>query len=190
MAIDPSLKSHPLHPAWMEFQAADVAYRRMVACGVGNFEEYELAWRELLGRIERVWAKTEAAVMAMPGWQKVKSDVTRLRRSDPLLIYLFQARNVDEHSIAPLAKEHDMNLQGKLTENGRVQLSWDPWDRPLLPVANRGVVYQPPRMHLGASIAPLLGKGKAEPRVVAELGMQFYINFLNRVSTEVVGQLT
>jgi len=186
MPIDPTLKAHPLYPAWLEFHEADAAYRRMVACGVGNFEEYESAWRELLRRLERVWSKTEAAMAAMPGWQKVRSEVAHLRRADPLLLYLQQARNADEHSIAPLAMEWDANLTSVVTPEGQLQLSWVPWDRPLLPVKNRGVLYTPPRVHLGVSIAPLLGKGKAEPRVIAELGMRFYCNFLNRVSTEVV----
>ena len=52
---------------------------------------------------------------------------------------------------------------------------------------NRGAVYNPPNSHMGKSIEHLKRKGKAEPRVIAELALKFYCEFLNRVSVEVVG---
>lgn len=165
--------------------AADAAYRKMI--GVSQtFEEYELAWREVLRRLERVWAKTQAAVHHLPRWRKIESEVTNLRRTDPLLQYVSQARNADEHSIQNLAMEHDWDFTGTPNSDG-ILFNWSPWDRPLLPVVNRGVRYEPPRTHLGQSIKPLLGKDKAEPRVVAELAIRFYVDFLNRVSYEVIG---
>lgn len=186
MPIDPKLKTHPLYQAYVEFEAADVAYRRMCARPMGDFDEYEASWRELLGRIERVWSKTEAAVSHLPGWQKVKSEIAQLRRTDPLLQYIQQARHVDEHSISALATEWDADLKGVVNPDGKLQLTWQPWDRPLLPVVNRGVTYLPPTTHLGSSISELFGQGKAQPRVIGELALRFYVNMLNRVSTEVV----
>lgn len=180
------LANHPLRHAAEEFSAADVAYRKMVAIGVCDFVEYEKAWRSFLHRIERVWTKTQAAVHRMSGWKKIESEISHLRKSDPLLNYLQQARNVEEHSIQELATDWDAKLTA-VQIGAEVPLSWQPWDRPLLPVTNRGVKFDPPRIHLGNSIEPLLGKGKAEPRVVAELALRFYVDFLNRVSTEVVG---
>jgi hypothetical protein len=179
--------NHPLRHAFEEAAAADRAYRQMVKIAMGPFQEYEKAWKEFLHRIERVWSKTQAAVCAMPGWKKIESEVAALRKSDPLLRYLVQARNVEEHSIQELASEWDPQLKGQPIGN-KMHLSWQPWDRPLLPVVNRGVRYDPPRIHLGQPIGPLLKQGKAEPRVIAELAMQFYVAFLNRVSTEVVGE--
>ena len=183
---DPRLAKHPLRHAFDEFSAADKAYRQMVARPMGELAEYEASWRELLRHLERVWTKMQAAVHSMPGWKKIEAEVVHLRRTDPLLQYAIQARNVDEHSIQDLARDHDWNLTATPQADG-IQLSWSPWDRPLLPVSNRGVVFEPPRVHLGQSIEHLLGKGKAEPRVVAELAMQFYLGVLNRVSLEVVG---
>jgi hypothetical protein len=180
------LANHPLRHAVEEFSAANVAYRNMDAIGVGDFVEYEKAWRTFLHRIERVWTKTQAAVHRMPGWKKIESEISHLRKSDPLLNYLQQARNVEEHSIQELATDWDAKLTA-VQLGTEVQLSWQPWDRPLLPVTNRSVRFDPPRIHLGKSIEPQLGKGKAEPRVVAELALRFYVDFLNRVSTEVVG---
>jgi hypothetical protein len=170
-----------------EFGLADMAYRTMVRIGVGDFGEYDAAWREFLHRIERVWTKTHAAAHGLPGWQKIESEVVALRKSDPLLCYLIQARNVDEHTISPVAQDWNANIRMAQTGN-EIRAAWDAWDRPLLPVKNRGVVYEPPRKHLGAAIEPLLKKGRAEPVIVAELALRFYVNFINRVSSEVVGK--
>lgn len=180
------LKNHPLKSAAEEFELANRAYRRMVEIGIGDFSAYEKAWRDFLHRIERVWVKTQAAVHGMLNWKKIESEILHLRNTDPLLVYLRQARNVDEHTIAELAKDWDAKLTA-VQKGSNIELSWQPWDRPLLPVRNRGVTYDPPKTHLGKSIEHLKGKGKAEPRVVAELALSFYIDFLNRVSTEVVG---
>ena len=64
-------------------------------------------------------------------------------------------------------------------------ITWSAYDRPLLPVTNRGTIYEPPREHLGASIEHLLGKGKAAPIVVADLALHFYVSLINRVLAEV-----
>ncbi|MBI4684714.1 MAG: hypothetical protein HY755_05905 [Nitrospirae bacterium] len=180
------LQNHALRYAAKEFSLADQAYRRMVAIGVGDFIEYEKAWTEFLHRIERVWIKTQAAVHNMPNWQKIEAEVVRLRRKDPLLSYLQQARNVDEHSISDLVKDWEPKFEAE-QKGDKVEFTWQKWDRPLLPVKNRGVVYNPPISHMGKNIEHLKRKGKAEPRVIAELALRFYCDFLNRVSVEVVG---
>lgn len=180
------LKNHPLRYAAEEFSLANRAYQRMIEIGVGDFTEYEKAWREFLHRIERVWIKIQAGVHNMPDWQKIESEVKGLRKKDPLLNYLQQARNVDEHSISDVVKDWKPRFEAK-QKGDKVELSWKVWDRPLLPVKNRGVVYNPPNSHMGKSIEHLKQKGKAEPRVIAELALRFYCDLLNRVSVEVVG---
>ena len=182
----PLPRSHPLKYAFEELIAADVAYKNMLGLD-RPFREFESSWREVLRRLERVWTKTEAAVCHLKGWTKIHSEVAKLRRIDPLLQYVRQARNVDEHSIQDVAKEYEWNLTATPTQEG-VQVSWSPWDRPLLAVVNHGKRYEPPRMHLGKSIEPLLNNGKSEPRVVAELAIQFYVDFMNRVSSDLVGK--
>ena len=179
------MKKHPLRHAFEELSLADKAYRKMVEICFGEFTEYERCWRDFLGRIERFWMKTEAATQHLPGWQALKSDVEQHRKNDPVLLYLKHARNADEHSVQDLAHEWDAKLVAFQIEN-RIHASWQPWDRPLLPVNNRGVVYQPPRMHLGQTIEPLLGQGKPEPIVVAELAMVFYLSVFNR-ACDIVG---
>jgi hypothetical protein len=161
----------------------------MVEIGIGDFSEYEKAWRDFLHRIERVWVKTQATVHGMSGWQKLESEIGRIRKTDELLRYLQHARNADEHSISQLANDWQPNLKA-INIDGKVQLSWEVWDRPLLPVSNRGAIIPPPKSHLGKSIEHLKSQGKAEPRIVAELALRFYINFLNRVVEEVLNPPT
>jgi len=180
------LKNHPLRHAAEEFDLANAAYHKMVKIAVGDFIEYEKAWREFLHRIERVWLKIKAAVHDMPSWQKIETEVTELRENDSLLNYLQQARNIDQHTILDVVKDWDPQFVAK-QKGDKVELGWKEWDRPLLPVEKRDVVYNPPDSHLGKSIKDLKHKGKAEPRVVAELALRFYCDLLNRVSAEVFG---
>jgi len=158
----------------------------MVKIGLGDLSDYERAWRDFLRHIERFWTKTRVAVKHLTGWGKIESEISFLRKTDPVLLYLRHARNADEHSIQQLATDWDAKLKVDRT-GADIHISWQPWDRPLLPVRNRGVTYNPPRSHLGNSIEHLLGNGKAEPRVIAELALAFYVDVFNRVSSEVVG---
>lgn len=156
--------------------------------GVGDFAQYERAWRDFLARIERAWNKIEAATAASSSsnWPTVKTEIERARSSDPLLVYIRQARNSDEHSIQNVAVDWEPNLHA--AQVGRqVTLTWSQWDRPLLPVTNRGVTYNPPRSHLGQSFEHLLGKGKSEARIVADLAMAYYVEVFNEVLNKVVG---
>jgi len=180
--------NHPLKHAVAEFELADQAYKRMLEISVGSFQSYEIAWRDFLRRIERVYAKTRSASMHKSGWQKINSEISSTRKNDPLLQYLQQARNADEHSIQDVASDWDAQLTATPTEGG-IRLNWKHWDRPLLPITNRGVTYIPARHHLGTSYEHLLGKGKAEPVIVAEFALQFYCDFINRVSTELFSSI-
>ena len=145
------------------------------------FEDFDHAWRDFLHRIERVYGKTHAACNGKALWIPAKKYYSNLRRTDPLLLYVRQARNADEHTIQNVAKEWDPNLKVKKVEKSLVA-SWQPWDRPLLPVTVRGVVYEPPRTHLGKTLDHLLGKNVEEPVVVSDLALQFYAGFINDIN--------
>jgi len=182
----PLRKDHPLHHASKELIAAVDFYERMLEHHLADFAVFESDWREFLQKIERVWNKTQAAVCKLPGWQRIESAVTTLRSEDPLLSYLHQARNADEHSLQNVASDWDAKLRTSQVDTNSVRVEWDPWDRPLLPVKNRGVMYPPPRVHLGVNFANRLKKGTAEPIVVADMALHFYKNLLDRVINEVL----
>ena len=149
------------------------------------FEEHELSWREALRRIERVYTKTKSAASRENGWAPLNSWVSNLRSTDPLLQYIQQARNADEHSIQSVARDWEPVESIKGNGKGSIVLTVRPWDRSLPPVVNRGVTYNPPRVHLGKDFSHLLGKGREESVVVAGLALGFYCDFINRVSTEI-----
>ena len=177
-------KKFPLVEAAKELKSADIAYRKMVKVGVGRFSEYESAWRDFLQCIDRAWNKTQAEAKGKPKWQKLESEYVQLRKKDPLLRYIAEARNVTEHTIDPTIKDWNANLRATTVGN-KIKIEWDEWDRPLLPVTNRGTVFNPPKKHLGKPMKHYRRQGVSESRTVAELAMRFYVDMINRVLEEV-----
>lgn len=177
-------ETFPLVEAAKELKAADAAYRRMLQIGLGRFTEYDRAWRDFLHCVDRAWNKLSAEAEGKKNWPKLKSEFERLRKTDPLLKYVVQARNASEHSIDPIIRDWQPNLRVTPTGNGAL-LEWDEWERPLLSVTNRGTIFHPPKKHLGKPMSNYRRKGVTEPHTVAELTMAFYVAALNRVSREV-----
>lgn len=128
------------------------------------------------------YAKTKAASADKRGWPAINSEISHLRKTDPVLVYIQQARHADEHSIQDVATDWDAQLVVEKQDDGSMRASWKKWDRPLLPVTNRGVTYNPPRIHLGKDLSSRLGKGNEESVIVASIALQFYGYFVNHVS--------
>ncbi len=177
----------PLLEAIKDLKDAANAYKKMASIRVGSFLEYDRAWRDFLQSIDRVWNKTVDRCRHEKKWQKFKSKYENLRKKDPLLRYITQARNVTEHSISQVVKEWDANLRVKNVGKG-MELQFDPWDRPLLPVNNRGTIFNPPKKHLEKPMSHYKKIGVEEPLLVADLAMQFYINMINELSQELFHQ--
>ncbi|TRX75259.1 hypothetical protein [Pseudomonas mangiferae] len=176
--------------AFVELVGATNAYKKMVEVGVGSFHQYDMAWREFLQAIDRAWNKVLVRCHGEKKWQKLKSKYEKLRKEDPLLKYVAQARNVTEHSISDVIMDWNANLKAQPVLGG-IHLSWSPWDRPLLPVTNRGATFLPPKKHLSKSMDYYRQKrpGVEEPRVVAELAMQFYVNLMQEITNEVFPEI-
>ena len=174
--------NHPLTEAIKELKSASDAIQKMADIGVGNFHIYDRSWRDFLHSIDRFWNKVISTCNKEKKWQTLNSKYSQLRKKDPLLNYLMQARNASEHTISPVIKEWDANLRAEPTPSG-INLKWNPWDRPLLPINNRGTVFQPPKKHLGKTLQHYREKriGVEEPRVAAELSMIFYLNAFNEI---------
>ncbi len=166
-----------------ELKAANNALQEMVETGFGSFYVYERSWQYFLQSIDRVWNKTVARCKDESGWQKINSKYRRLRKKDQLLNYLIQARNVTEHTISPIITERDINLKARSLQNA-IRLEWQPWDRPLLAVLNRGTAFPPPKKHLGKPISEYNKKGVEEPRLVAVLAMEFYVEMINDIQNK------
>lgn len=177
-------KTHRLYRAVEEFESASKAWQAMGKVGVRPINELEDAWSLFLMHIERIWNKLLAAGRDLPGWQKIETEVSKIRKNDPALRYAHHARNATEHTIQEFAADWSGPLSVVPTQEG-VIISWPAWDRPLLPVKDRGQIYQPPKEHLGADISKEFGKGMSQAYVVGEYVLRYYFNTLNRAAIEV-----
>lgn len=173
----------PLRESFKEIKAAESAYQAMVRIGITDFHEYEQAWRDFLHALERFWNKIELECKGRPQWQRIREEYVYHRKNDDLLLYLRQARNASEHTLSPVIKEWDANLR-TTPLSGAIQLEWDPWDRPLLPVTNRGKTYEPPKQHLGKPLEDYRRVGCGEARIVGELALNFYVGAFGRILNE------
>lgn len=184
----PAPKGHLLHHASKELIAAVDFYTKMHDNQLASdFATFDSHWREFLQKIERTWNKTEAGVSDRNDCKLILDQTRNLRKTDDLLVYLRHARNTDEHANHDIARDWVGDLRASPAEPTGIRIEWNPWDRHLLPVMNRGVVYQPARVHLGVSFADQLGKGVAEPVIVGDLALQFYLKTLQRLEAQIYG---
>ena len=170
----------------LELARARDAVHKMVAAT--SLDEYEENWKEVLRRLERCWNKAHAHFGKSPKWNGWQGRIDKLRRTDPLLSYLVNARGAEEHSVNDISARHpgviginpaegnslyiehmEIN-QGVVSIRSPQKLKIDfiPDRIGLLPVTNRGRTYDIPRTHLGKGVDP------ADVRAIAEMGIAFY----------------
>lgn len=159
-----------------------------------SFEDFSHAWQTFLERLEKIWVKVERECQHVQNlFQPWQGRFTSLRRNDPLLCYLYQARHADQHSIQPTAANSFGGIQLKIPPLGEVEIKIDhqtgrllvngaiieacalPPELLLLPIENRGVKYSPPQEHLDEKCI------KTDPIAIAELGLSFYKDYLKQV---------
>jgi hypothetical protein len=153
-----------------------------------SLDEYEEHWKEFLRRLERCWNKAHAHYGKSPKWNGWQGRIDKLRRTDPLLSYLVNARGAEEHSVNDISARHAGGIginpaegnslyiehmeinQGVISIRSPQNLKIDffPERMALLPVINRGRTYDVPRAHLGKGVDP------ADVRAIAEKGISFY----------------
>lgn len=187
-----------LRAAERELETAERALQRMQASN--SLEEFEDEWRVYLGAIEKSWAKVERACQEFKNqFQPWQGSYKQLRKSDPLLKYLYHARHSDQHSIQEFVEnkqpEYTMSI-GQIIPGPPTKMT-DPFGnsitfqagRPskikhtslpqrieLLPVLNSKRWYQPPVKHLDQVIE------WPAPVTVAEIGLGFYRTYLNKAN--------
>jgi hypothetical protein len=141
-----------------------------------SLDLFESAWRDFLHHLERTWDKAEAHYGRSPRWSGWSGKYKALRSTDPLLLYVRQARNSEQHSVEEVTTQVEGGIRvglGPCVESavidhleicdGKIQ-SQDvgpgiviaplPSFVRLLPVTNRGRSYAPPRVHLGKPVNP------------------------------------
>lgn len=159
-----------------------------------DFSEFQESWENFLFRIERAWEFTERKLKTKKGFQQWHKPYTHLRKKDPLLVFLRQARNAEMHSISPTinrplkmvvvdksGRGFQLNSISSKLENGSLTIDLDspdilldldtkivPVDPEVVRFKNRGKWYNPPWHHLKERIRDL------HPVALADLGLQFY----------------
>ena len=143
-----------------------------------SYEEFADQWYLFLVAAKNVYTMLEQGSKDTPQCRQWFGGVKQVRKSDPLLQYLFQARDDDEHGLSDVTKLESASLSiGKVRSgySNHVSMSFttDAIGRPvvhniesrdglpvliearephiaLMPVTGRGgVVYPPPTKHLG-----------------------------------------
>lgn len=175
-----------------DLNTAEQCLQRMAdASDLGTFET---EWEHFLFRIERVWERTEKKYRNHKGFQKWFSPYQQLRKKDPLLRYLKQARNAETHSLeGTLASPLRINIKEKYgrdfqiksvsttLENKNLTVNLESNDLFLeldteifrkIPsvtrIKNRGKWFNPPSSHLGNRL------NESSPIVLGKLGLSFF----------------
>lgn len=98
----------------MKKSAVDHATRRLEKARVAaaklgaakSFDEASEAWADFLQAANSVYSKLETGSKGCGKSEAWFGRMKHERRTDPLLAYIHQARNVDEHGIEPTTEEH------------------------------------------------------------------------------------
>lgn len=161
-----------------------------------NFEEFEDAWQDFLGCLEKSWTKTERACQAFHNrFQPWQGRFKKRRKDDPLLRYLKHARNADEHTLQEIVEHHpgyrtinpaygnSLYIEHMELRDGQI-VSYS-GDKPLIVrdyparlelrrFQDSGALYEPPAYHLGRRLQ------QRDPISVAESGLRFYTRFVEQ----------
>ncbi len=185
----------PLYYPRRELKTAKRAIENMK--NAHDFEILEDEWRIYLNAIEKSWVKAERICSPIhTKFQPWQGFYTKQRKKDPLLKYLKHARNSDQHSIQKSMDtkpaSRSMRIEGGnsvyidklIIKNGNVIeykgskpliIEDLPHRIELAPIVDSGKLYQPPKIHLTKKIL------WSAPINVAELGLDYYSNFLAKI---------
>jgi hypothetical protein len=141
--------------------------------GATTLQEISDHWSGFLTHIQRSYTKLRVACRSAPckGWC---DNVFHTRNRDELLNYVLHARNADEHGVEKITEEKQGGIgigpkEGnslevdhlemgpgrivmgpKLAANARITIT--PGEIRLIPVRDRGIVYDVPTKHLGEDL--------------------------------------
>ena len=162
------MQTDPLRQAKQELTLAWEAVHALSKAS--TLDQAEIFWRQVLNHLEKVWVKAERSCQPFRAKFEPWQQTYHLQRnSDPLLIYLRQARDADNHSIQEVADVMTL-LSG--TFGPPVRIRWSEPELVALPVINRGVTYEPPACDVGE------GQTTKHPVVLATQGCNFYADYL------------
>lgn len=170
-----------------------------------DLREFNEAWQNTLQRLERIWEITNKEYSDFTHLNSFLTSYRKLRKHDPLLVYLKQARNAETHGTSSsvgkdlIISINDRSGMGLTLKNfsasiddGDLDIKVDtydvltkidakvvPADPKLLPVTNRHGKFFPPIKHLGAELT------KTHPADIADKGLAFYQSLLDALHDEI-----
>jgi len=181
----------PIDRPWEQLKKASLEIEKMKSStSLGEYEEH---WKDYLHNLERAWNKLISHLKKSPkfqGWNR-RGQIEKLRKQDNLLSYLVNARGADEHSIEDITAKEPSSIginpaEGSsltlksLTFNGNdisvesdqaVRIEFISGKVRLLPITNRGRVYEVPLKHFGQDLK------SSDPVELAELAVNFYTEY-------------
>jgi len=191
----------PIVKAREELEKARLAIEEMKIAN--NLKSYKEAWELFLIRLERVWNKLCNDLSRSPKYRNWTSldKAKQLRKDDPLLSYLTNARGVSEHTIEDITEiesggiainpaignhlhiEHMHINHGNIfiKSKQRLKIEFIPGKLKLKQVSNRSATYNPPSSHLGQPLKI------TEPANIAEIGLIYYENLIKEAEGYFVG---
>ena len=146
-----------------------------------SLDQLNADWAAVLNHLEKLWIKTGIACRAInKDFPKWNAPWVTLRKSDPLLRYLTQARHADNHSDQFLSSQ----VVGQLVLNSSGGVGFTMFDTPELAidhVKNRDVTYSTPETHLGSPL------NTRDPRILSVHACNFYAGYLRQASRAFLG---
>ena len=164
--------------------------------------EYAHEWQEFLFHLERVWERALRAYEYRPWFSHLNHPYTKLRKGDPLLRYLKQARNAETHTLQgtlnsslnvavreKYGRAFQLSRVSTSLENGCLTIDLESPEilldldadvfrsaPSLARIRCRGKWYNPPKTHLGN---PLPAQN---PVIVGKIGLEFCRAFIGEVT--------
>jgi hypothetical protein len=161
-----------------------------------SLQQLSDCWLDFLNETQRVFLKMKKATEkgSSKGWfDKIQNE----RTSDDMLSYVLHARNADEHGISQVTRIDNggigINVGGDVEhmelrqENGRLDVKYKgknplhfnfiPGAVKLLPVFDRGIKYDAPKLHLGKII-------EQNPMTVARLTVDYLKRIIKDAETK------
>lgn len=177
-----------------EFQKARELVDLMASAS--NLEEYEECWKEFLHKLDRGFNKLKELYKNDKRAKRIIDSINTARNSDPLISYLMQARNSDEHSVREITdrvlgytkvtggfgggKIIRGIIKGGMAPNtlvteGNLDIEFKIDCLRIVSVTNYGQQYDPPNLCAGKAIAT------QAPHIIAEIGLDFYVEKIAQI---------
>jgi hypothetical protein len=148
-----------------------------------SHQQTVMFWIEFIHNAQRMINKLGAGSKGFSPSENWFRELLKQREQDPLLNYIFQARNADEHGIqeaAAHAPAETFSLGNDFLEieGRRIPIFLAPTTSYLAPVHNRGETYRPPDQDGPGRV----GLDPRQPAVAANAAMGIYTRWIAEAS--------